>query len=193
MKWIERFHSQNLWTYAYMTQLMVIIRLSLINLGNMVIFIQPQCLAKHLRFHYQSKLNTSMAMRYLLLFLVIYFSINLVDSDIDGVENPLYSVVKSIFVFLTFLLLNAIDSSSIIITLVLFTLLILTSKYYSYFKNLTHNPDETILTLLNVIQIILAFSIIVLLAISTLFRQSKKRFTDYFLLRKCERLELKCK
>ena len=150
-------------------------------------------LAPYIGCNYQSKLKTSMTMRYLLLFLVIYFSINLVDSDIDGVENPFYSVVKSIFVFLTFLLLNAIDSSSIIITLVLFTLLILTSKYYSYFKNLTHNPDETILTLLNIIQIILAFSIIILLAISTLFRQSKKRFTDYFLLRKCERLELKCK
>ena len=152
-------------------------------------------LAPYIGCNYQSKLKTSMTMRYLLLFLVIYFSINLVDSDIDGVENPLYSVVKSIFVFLTFLLLNAIDSSSIIITLVLFTLLILSSKYYSYFKNLTHNPDETILTLLNIVQIILAFSIIVLLAISTFFRQSKKkkRFADYFLLRKCERLELKCK
>lgn len=150
-------------------------------------------LAPYIGCNYQNKLKTSIAMRYLLLFLVIYFSINLVDSDIDGVENPLFSIVKSIFVFLTFLLLNAIDTSSIIITLVLFTLLILTSKYYSYFKNLTHNPDETILTLLNIIQIILAFSIIVLLTISTLFGKRKKRFHDYFLLRKCDKLELECK
>ena len=150
-------------------------------------------LAPYIGCNYQNKLKTSKTMRYLLLFLVIYFSINLVDSDIDGVENPLFSIIKSIFVFATFLLLNAIDSSSIIITLVLFPLLILTSKYYSYFKKFTHNPDETILTLLNIIQIILAFSIIVLLIISTVFSKSKKKFIDYFLLKKCENLELKCK
>ena len=150
-------------------------------------------LAPYIGCNYQTKLKTSMTMRYLLLFLVIYFSINLVDSDIDGVENPLFSIVKSIFVFAAFLLLNTIDSSSIIITLVLFTLLIISSKYYSYFKNLTHNPDETVLTLLNIIQIILAFSIIVLLILSTVFGKNKKRVSDYFLLRKCDKLEFKCK
>lgn len=142
-------------------------------------------LAPYIGCNYQTKLKTSMTMRYLLLFLVIYFSINLVDSDIEGVENPLFSVVKSMFVFATFLLLNAIDSSSIIITLVLFTLLIFTSKYYSYFKNLTHNPDETILTLLNIIQVILAVSIIILLIISTVFSKNKKKFVDYFWLKQC--------
>lgn len=142
-------------------------------------------LAPYIGCNYQNNLKTSMTMRYLLLFLVIYFSINLVDSDIDGVENPLFSVIKSIFVFVTFLLLNTIDSSSIIITLVLFTLLIFTSKYYSYFKNLTHNPDETILTLLNIVQIILAVSIIILLFISTIFAKNKNKFSDYFLLNKC--------
>ena len=150
-------------------------------------------LAPYIGCNYQTKLKTTMTMRYLLLFLVIYFSINLVDNDIDGVENPLFSIVKSIFVFAVFLLLNAIESSSIIITLVLFTLLIICSKYYSYFKNLTHNPDETVLTLLNIIQIILAFSIIILLTLSTVFGKNKNRFSDYFLLRKCDNLELKCK
>lgn len=143
-------------------------------------------LAPYIGCNYQEKLKTSITMRYLLLFLVIYFSINLVDSDIEGVENPLFSVVKSIFVFAIFLLLNVIDSSSIIITLVLFTLLILTSKYYSYFKNLTHNPDKTILTILNIIQIIIAISIIILLIISTIFSKKKKRFVDYFFLKKCQ-------
>lgn len=150
-------------------------------------------LAPYIGCNYQNKLKTSMTIRYLLLFLVIYFSINLVDNDIDGVENPLFSIVKSMFVFAAFLLLNAIDSSSIIITLVLFTLLIISSKYYSYFKNLTHNPDKTVLTLLNIIQIILAFSIVVLLVISTLFSKSKKKFSDYVLLKKCHKSELKCK
>lgn len=149
-------------------------------------------LAPYIGCNYQTKLKTNMGMRYLLLFLVIYFSINLVDSDIDGVENPLYSIVKSVFVFATFLLLNAIDSSSIIITLVLFTLLIISSKYYSYFKNITHNPDRTVLTLFNIIQIILAFSIIVLLVISTLFSKKKRKFVDYFTLKKCKELQLKC-
>lgn len=149
-------------------------------------------LAPYIGCNYQKKLGTSMTVRYLLLFLVIYFSINLVDNDIVGVENPIFSIVKSLFVFATFLLLNAIDSSSIIITLVLFTLLIISSKYYRYFKNLTQNPDETVLTLLNVIQIILAFSIIVLLILSITFVKSKKKLIDYFLLRKCNKSQFKC-
>ena len=146
-------------------------------------------LAPYIGCNYQSNLRTSMSMRYLLLFLVIYFSINLVDSDIDGVENPLFSIVKSIFVFIIFILLNAIDSSSIIITLILFTLLIITSKYYSYFKNLTHNPDKTVLTLLTVIQIILAFSIITMLIISLVFVR-KGKISEHFLLKKCKNSKL---
>ena len=148
-------------------------------------------LAPYIGCNYQQKLKTSMTMRYLLLFLVIYFSINLVDSDIEGVENPLYSIVKSIFVFSIFLLLNAIDSSSIVITLVLFTLLIISSKYYGYIKNLTHNPDETVLTLLNIIQFVLAFSIIVMLVISTVFSKNKRAVSDYFLMRKCDKNDKK--
>tara|TARA_Y100000389_G_scaffold204778_1_gene259581 strand:- start:1267 stop:1830 length:564 start_codon:yes stop_codon:yes gene_type:complete len=148
-------------------------------------------LAPYIGCNYQQKLKTSMAMRYLLLFLVIYFSINLVDSDIKGVENPLFSIVKSVFVFSIFLLLNAIDSSSIIITIILFTLLILSSKYYSYFKNSTHNPDETILNLLIIIQFILAFSIIIMLVLSTLFSKKKIKASDYFMMKKCKK-EINC-
>ena len=148
-------------------------------------------LAPYIGCNYQQKLKTSMAMRYLLLFLVIYFSINLVDSDIKGVENPLFSIVKSVFVFSIFLLLNAIDSSSIIITIILFTLLILSSKYYSYFKNSTHNPDETILNLLIITQIILAFSIIIMLVLSTIFSKTKRKASDYFMMKKCKK-EIGC-
>lgn len=142
-------------------------------------------LSPYIGCNYQSELRTRLEMRYLLLFLVIYFSINLVDGSDTNTENPLFSVLKSAFVFVIFLLLNAIDSSSIIITLVLFTFLIFTSKYYNYFKNLTHEPDETILTILNIIQIILAFSIIVMLGISTIFSKNKKKLLNYFVLNKC--------
>ena len=144
-------------------------------------------LAPYIGCNYQSELKTSMEMRYLLLFLVIYFSINLVDGDDANIENPLFALLKSIFVFVIFLLLNAIDSSSIVITLVLFTLLVFASKYYNYFKNLAHDPDETILTILNIIQILLAFSIIIMLGISTIFSRNQKKFSSYFLLNKCNR------
>tara|TARA_Y100000389_G_C17418694_1_gene495324 strand:+ start:951 stop:1505 length:555 start_codon:yes stop_codon:yes gene_type:complete len=142
-------------------------------------------LSPYIGCNYQSELSTSLEMRYLLLFLVIYFSINLVDGDDANIENPLFSLLKSVFVFVIFLLLNAIDSSSIAITLVLFTFLIFTSKYYNYFKNLTHEPDKTVLTILNIIQIILAFSIIVMLGISTIFSKNKKKLSNYFVLNKC--------
>ena len=54
-------------------------------------------LAPYIGCNYQSELKTSMEMRYLLLFLVIYFSINLVDGDDANIENPLFALLKSIF------------------------------------------------------------------------------------------------
>ena len=118
---------------------------------------------------YQKILKENIYVRYLLLFIVIYFSINLVDPDIESSEDPIYSLIKSVFVFFIFLLLNAIDASAIIITIILFALLIITSKYHSYFTNIGVNSNDKQLVLLNIAQIALSISIIILLILSTLF------------------------
>lgn len=148
-------------------------------------------LAPYIGCNYQSKLKSSLSMRYLLLFLVIYFSVNLVDGDIGSVENPIYSIIKSVFVFFILLLLNTIESSAIIMTLVLFTFMIITSKYHSYYKNISHNPDEPTLTILNITQVILAISIIILLSISTMFSKNKYLPRSFFL-KKCNPSKFEC-
>jgi hypothetical protein len=126
-------------------------------------------LAPYIGCSYQRILQHTPYVRYLLLFVVIYFSINLVDPDIESLEDPIYALIKSVFVFFIFLLLNAIDVSAIIVTIVLFTLLIITSKYHSYYTNVGRNPDDTQLVILNIAQIAISVSIIILLLLSTIF------------------------
>lgn len=128
-------------------------------------------LAPYIGCHYQTILKNNVYVRYLMLFIVIYFSINLVDPDIESSENPVFSLIKSIFVFFIFLLLNAIDASAIIVMIILFTLLIITSKYHSYFTSTStgQGENEAMLVLLNISQIALSVSIIILLLLSTLF------------------------
>lgn len=143
-------------------------------------------LVPYLGCNYQIILEQQEWTRYLILYLVIYFSINLTDPDIDSQENPIYIIFKTTFVFIIFLLLNNISMNSIIMMLVLFSLLILTSKYYHFYKNQNSNYEyeNVSLDLLYVIQFILATSIIVLLFVS-LITNSNQKHTKKHLLGKC--------
>ena len=131
-------------------------------------------LAPYIGCNYQKILKSHQSVRYLLLFLVIYFSINLVDPDIETNENPIYSIIKSVFVFIIFLVLNTIDVTGIVMMLVLFTLLIITSKYHSYFKGALQSKDDALLTALNIIQIVLSVSIVILLFVSSILKTGRQ-------------------
>ena len=74
-------------------------------------------------------------MKHLLLFLLIFFTINLVSPLDTKIANPLIELVKSIGVYFIFLLLNLLDSYSIILVLVLFALLVFTTNSHFYFKD----------------------------------------------------------
>lgn len=131
-------------------------------------------LAPYIGCNYQQILKSHQSVRYLLLFLVIYFSINLVDPDIETSENPIYSIIKSVFVFIIFLILNTIDVTAIVMMLILFTLLIITSKYHSYFKGALQSKDDALLTALNIIQIVLSVSIVILLFVSSMLKTGRQ-------------------
>ncbi len=149
-------------------------------------------LAPYVGCNYQNILNEHRYFRHLLLFLVIYFSINLVDPNIETFENPIYPIIKSIFVYLIFLFLNMIDISVITIVLILFTGLIITSQYYNYFKKISPNPDRSSINIFNIIQIILSLSIIILLILSTIFNYKNKNFkNNFFNLNKCTKFKVR--
>lgn len=135
-------------------------------------------LAPYMGCHYQELLQSSKNVRYLFLFLVIYFSINLVDPDLGNKENPFVVIYKSVFVFFIFLLLNNIHISSIILILVLFALLIFASKYYEYFKETTVNKQENKFTqdILLVIQSTLSICIFAILIVSLFMNNDKHSF-----------------
>ena len=73
-----------------------------------------------------------------------------------------------------------------ILILVLFAILIFTSRYYEYYKETTVNKNETKFTqdILLVIQFVLSISIIGILGLS-LFIQDKKS-SPLFLLNRCK-------
>ena len=135
-------------------------------------------LAPYLGCNYQSLLQDKKYTRYILLFLVIYFSINLVDPTLGNKENPFIAVIKSIFVFGLFIILNQIDITSIVLVLILFALLIFTSRYYTYFKETTVNIGERKFTndLLLVIQYVLTLSIFGVLFLSIAMNFDSRTF-----------------
>ena len=142
-------------------------------------------LAPYIGCNYQFILKQNYYTRYILLFLIIYFSINLVDPNVGTKENPFMTILKSIIVFFTFLILNNLHITSIVLVLVLFAILIFTSRYYEYYKETTINKDKNKFTqdILLVIQFVLSISIIGIL-ILLLFLNNKKN-VPLFLLDKC--------
>jgi hypothetical protein len=135
-------------------------------------------LAPYIGCNYQNILKTNYYTRYLILFLVIYFSINLTDDNSGLPEHPMYAIMKSLIVFCLFLLLNNINISVIVILLVLFALLIIISKYYNYYKqaNLNVNNEKVKLDVLYVAEITLSVSIVLLLVSSFFLSYKKKEY-----------------
>jgi hypothetical protein len=143
-------------------------------------------LSPYIGCNYQNILKTNYYTRYLVLFLVIYFSINLTDDNIGIPEHPIYAIFKSFIVFCLFLILNNINISVIVILLVLFALLIIVTKYYSYYKqaNLNVNNEKVKLDILYVFQLTLAISILLLL-VSSFFLSYKNKEQRSMNLEKC--------
>lgn len=136
---------------------------------------------------YKELMKKSPFVRYVVLFMVIYFSVNLVDPDMESTENPIHAIVRSIFVFGVFILLNNLPISTILTIMTFFAILVLTSKYYTYFKKSMMNNDNhhtVIMDLLQVIQWILVASIIILLVISLIFTDQS---SDTLYLQKCDK------
>ena len=94
-------------------------------------------LSPYIGCNYQYILRTTPYIRYIILFLVIYFSIDLVDPNIKTVENPMYAIIRSLFVFFVFIMLNNLPVMTLLTILIFFSLLVITSKYYTYFSS-TH-------------------------------------------------------
>lgn len=143
-------------------------------------------LAPYIGCNYQNILYKNKKIRHLILFLVIYFSINLVDPNINTVEHPIIGIIKSFFVYSIFIILNNIDIDAIIIMLVLFTLLVITSKFNSYYNsvNLKSENKKNYYDILFIIEVVLGISILLLLVTSSINKiNSKNPFSLY--LNKC--------
>ena len=143
-------------------------------------------LAPYLGCNYQYILSHSYYTRYILLFLIIYFSINLVDPDLGIKENPFVAVLKSVVVFFIFLILNNLHITSIILVLILFAILIFTSRYYAFFKETTVSEQDNKFTkdLLLVLQFVLSVSIIGILLLSIFLYNKNNR--PLFTLNRCK-------
>ena len=85
--------------------------------------------------NYQYIMKVNPSIRYLILFFVIYFSINVLSPYDEVLEHPMYDVIRSVFILLGFILLNNINVNFILIIMTFFAILVITAKFYSYYKN----------------------------------------------------------
>lgn len=149
-------------------------------------------LSPYIGCNYQYIMKIHPISRYLMLFLVIYFSINLVDPETETLENPIYSVIRSIFVFFVFILLNNIHVNTILVMMTFFALLVLSSNYYSYFKQAHLNISESQtmkLDILHIVQRVIVICIFILLIISFFIKDKEDKQTS-FLLNKCSQMKI---
>ena len=126
-------------------------------------------LAPYLGCNYQYIIQLNPNVRYLILFFIIYFSINIVDTNSKIVENPIYDILRSIAILFGFILLNNIHTSYIVIIMIFFAGIVLTSKYHSYFKQPSLQVEKSqkpMLDILYVLQIALIIFILTLITIS---------------------------
>ena len=141
-------------------------------------------LAPYIGCNYQELLKYSKTTRYIFLFLIIYFSINLIDPNSQNKENPIIIILKSFIVMGIFVILNNIDITSILLVLTLFALLIFTYKYYVYIEEVFVNKDgpKGIKDLLLAIQLALSISIGGILILSVVLNRKNKTL---FVMDKC--------
>lgn len=128
-------------------------------------------LAPYIGCNYQRIMKLSPYVRYFMLYLVIFFSINLGTTNTNKIEHPMVAIGRSIFVFFIFILLNNLSVNIIIITMVFFAMLVLTAKYYEYYEQ-TQNDDKSTVQKLQILQIIqgmLVVSILIMLMLSLVF------------------------
>ena len=134
-------------------------------------------LSPYLGCNYQYIIQLNPNIRYLILFFIIYFSINIVDTESKLIENPIYDIIRSLCILFGFILLNNMHINYIIIVLLFFAGLVLTSKYYSYFKQPSLQVEKNqkpILDILYVIQIALVIFILTLIGISFITYDNKQ-------------------
>ena len=142
-------------------------------------------LAPYVGCNYQELLKYSKPTRYAFLFLIIYFSINLIDPELGNKENPIMVILKSFIVMGIFVVLNNIDISSILLVLTLFALLIFTYKYYMFIEETYINIDGVsgIRDVLLVIQLALSICIVGILILSIFLNRKNKTL---FVMDKCK-------
>lgn len=99
-------------------------------------------LSPYIGCNYQSIMNTNSRLRQFVLFIVIYFSINLVDPNKRGIEHPIMGILKTIAVYIMFMLLSNIEIEATVIMLCLLTLLVLISKFNSYYESSILSKDD---------------------------------------------------
>jgi len=118
----------------------------------------------------QKLLSENMLAKHLIIIMFIFFSINLtVDSDI----HPNINILKSIFVWILFVLFTKMSINFTIIVFLLIMIVYIIGSYINYYKK---NNKET--KILSSIQTNLYYLIVFLIIIGFIF-YLKKQYADY--------------
>tara|TARA_Y100000768_G_scaffold387751_1_gene380136 strand:+ start:1616 stop:2167 length:552 start_codon:yes stop_codon:yes gene_type:complete len=131
-------------------------------------------LSPYIGCNYQSIMHSNTRLRQFVLFIVIYFSINLVDPNKKGVEHPIMGILKTIGVYIMFTLLSNIEIEATILMLVLLTLLVMISKFNSYyeFTELTKHDRKKYNDITSIFEIGIGISICLVLVMSLVSRKN---------------------
>jgi len=153
-----------------------------------VLIFSASYLTPYMGCNVQNLLKMNSPMKHLLLFLLIYFTINLVSPLDKNISNPVVELIKSVGVYFVFLLLNILDSYSIILVLVLFAILVFATNAHFYYKDsvVDKKKFKYIEDFLYIIEICLLLGIFIIIIINGFRKNTGKKIMKHFIkLEKC--------
>jgi len=107
-----------------------------------VLIFSASYLSPYMGCNIQSILKKNTGLKHLLLFLIIFFTISLVSPLNDTVNNPFIELLKSIIVYVVFILLNGLHSYSVLLVIALFGLLVFITNIHFYYKDVVKDKRK---------------------------------------------------
>tara|TARA_B100000424_G_scaffold271657_2_gene275574 strand:- start:3521 stop:4045 length:525 start_codon:yes stop_codon:yes gene_type:complete len=154
-----------------------------------VLIFSASYLSPYIGCNIQNILKKNAVMKHLLLFLLIFFTISLVSPLDKKVSNPLIELIKSAGVYFIFLLLNILDSYSVILVLILFALLVFTTNSHFYYKDTVVDKKKYkyIEDFMYIIELCLLIGIFIIIVMSLFKKKTRSLISSrFFKLEKCK-------
>ena len=108
----------------------------------MVLLLSASFLSTSLGCKMQYLLKHNRVLRHVLLVCIIYFTISLSSPLSSTIPDPTLKLVKTIFVYILFLLFNTLNANYTVFVIIIFVVLFITTNYKNYYEETEQDKNK---------------------------------------------------